>query len=99
MNSDPPQLEEKRNMLGLVWNGFKEFLYLFAIGFIVAWALVALLQFDYVENIDRYISDKLMAYASEHEPIREPHFLFINVGETSCRKWAAGFSSSCTLGV
>jgi hypothetical protein len=77
------------------------------VGVLVAGVMVALLQFDFVEGIDRYVIDVLMSQRAKNEfkaptaaTAEAPHFLYIDIGEKTCRKWASELQgTSCTLGV
>jgi hypothetical protein len=79
---------------------FLQLFLLILVGIVAAWIMVALHQLEFVENIDRYVTDKLMLYAAlQQSTDAQLRFLFIDIGETSCRTWAEEYGSSCTLGV
>jgi hypothetical protein len=98
-----------RLWIGLQWVLRQEFtrelLALYVVGLLVAGIVFFLLLIPYVENIDRYLTDALMRQVAQQERRRlkaekpELPFVYINVGQTTCERWAAHRGTSCTLGV
>src|ERR1700746_226665 len=71
----------------------RELLALCVVGLLASVITLFLLRIPHVENIDRYLTDALMRHFAQQEQRRPkaeaPPFVFINVGQDTCEKWAA----------
>jgi len=78
----------------------KEFALLAFLGLLVAVAMLPVLELDTVRQLDLSFGDLLMRQLVREDVAnpqrRGPRFVFVNVGEGTCAKWAKEKGAFCT---
>jgi len=80
-----------------------EFFVLCLLGLVAALAMALVAHLDTVRNADRRFTDLLMSNRARETmmepPAGAPRFVYIDIGEETCNKWALHQGTSCTLGL
>jgi CHASE2 domain-containing sensor protein len=95
-------MKDRRRKRSTSWAEFAiEAILLFLLGWIVAFAMLPLHHCEWFQAIDRILTDSLMRELARDQLIgvdkNALRFVFVDIGEASCRGWAEKKHTSCTL--